>query len=120
MSLNQYRELLQYLRKLENEPWTRLSITDQCITLNEKTLNFNDGYTWDFEYAKKSEQDKWNVMSCLNIENTHRQLIIASKRMENRKENIFLAKLNPSSRKFTLFGDVSLDAVELIDFITTT
>ena len=60
------------------------------------------------------------MLSCQNIEHTHRQLVIGSRRLENHQEYCFIAKLHPSSRKFTLFGDVGLQAVELIDFITTT
>lgn len=111
----EYRELSGELRQLKNRPWSKISITDVCITLNQKTMNFKDGYAWDYEFDTEQQQ---SVISCENIENTHRQLLIASSRKNDQKEFIFISKLHPSSRKFTLFGQKTLNAVELIEFIT--
>ena len=118
--MTEYRELSNELRQLKDLPWSRLSITDDCITLNGKTLNFKDGYSWKFEYNDKdyTQQSQWTVKSCLNIEYTHRQLLVASRRFNNWQENAFVAKLHPSSRKLSLFGDRALHAIEMIDFIT--
>ena len=54
LSLNEYREIAQQLRLLSSQDWAKLSITDQSITVNEKTMNFKDGYSWNFDYAKQN------------------------------------------------------------------
>ena len=72
LSLNEYRDIAQQLRLLSSQDWAKLSITDHSITVNEKTMNFRDGHSWNFDYVKQNQPQEWNVISCQNIEYTHR------------------------------------------------
>ena len=64
--MSEYRELSHELRQLKSLPWSRVSITDNCITMNGITLDFKDGYSWKLvsdEKLKDSTQ-QWTVKSC--------------------------------------------------------
>ena len=60
-SLAGYKDLAPSLRYLEQNSWTRASITDSSITIQGRTLNFKDDYSWDFVFKDKVEKWKWKV-----------------------------------------------------------
>ena len=57
LSQPQFSQLIHELRKIKNQRWARVSITDECITINGKTLNLLDGHSWDLEYFDEKSKE---------------------------------------------------------------
>ena len=58
-SLAIHKDLAPALRYLKINPWTRASIAEKSITIQERTLNFNDEYSWVFSLKDRLEKWKW-------------------------------------------------------------
>ena len=117
-SLAAHKDLASSLRYLKTSPWTRASIAENSITIQGRTLNFKDEYSWNFTFKDRIEKWKWKVSTCFNVNDTHRQLMVATRQDHGYTENAFVFKLHPSSRKVSLVGDKRLQAIKLIEFIT--
>ena len=60
-SLAVYTDLAASLRYLKMNDWTRASISENSITIQDRTLNYKDEYSWVFAFKDKMDKWKWKV-----------------------------------------------------------
>ena len=57
-NLAEYKTILTAMNHLKYSPWNSISITERCITIEGKTLNFKSGHDWDFSFEKVKSSEK--------------------------------------------------------------
>ena len=63
-NLSEFKTISSALQNLKQSPWNNVSITERCITIQGKTLNFKSGHEWDFSFKREERSighNKWQV-----------------------------------------------------------
>ena len=63
-NLGEFKTISAAMQNLKSRPWNVISITERCITIQGKTLNFKSGHEWDFSFERVEQSEghkKWTV-----------------------------------------------------------
>ncbi len=74
--LAELHSLAQVLRHMAVDPFSRISISERCITIDNKTVNLRNDYAWDLSINtvndKQAEADvKWQASKTQTLDNTY-------------------------------------------------
>lgn len=96
----------QVEENIRNKDFIRISVTDRCLTIKGKTLNYRTGFEWDF-MANFSESQSIPAVMSENVPFTNLQIAL----FRDEKKEAFLIKNEPGSRKRITFAHRQRDVL---------
>ena len=119
------------LRDMRRQDFKEISISEDCITIDQSTVNLNSKTFWNFRMEQQIKYWDWEVLSTESLDLIDKQLMILKrkkvlkpdqsawwKETDEEAEQGFLVKPFPGGRKLGLIGEKVSGRIEMIEFIS--